>query len=154
MLNLALPAFDYKIRKQNGTPMIFDVIRKKYVVLTPEEWVRQHLLHYLMEVKHYPPALIAVEKEISLYGLRQRFDVVCYNRQSEPYLIVECKAPAVVLSRKVFDQVFRYNLVLAAPYIAVTNGINHYCGYLSENKTFSFLADFPDFVCDSWGRGI
>lgn len=145
MLALTLPPFEYKIKKQNGMTMIFDVIRKKYVILTPEEWVRQHVIHYLMEEKHYPRILIAVEKEIILYGLKRRFDVVCYNRQSEPYLIVECKAPTVVLSQLVFDQVFRYNLVLAAPYVAITNGVKHYCGSLNEDKTFSFLPDFPSF---------
>lgn len=145
MLTLTLPAFDYKIRKQNGTVMIFDVIRKKYVTLTPEEWVRQHLIHYLVREKGYPQSLIAVEKEINLYGLKRRFDVVCYNRQSEPYLIVECKAPAIALSQQVFDQVFRYNLVMAAPYVAITNGIKHFCGSLSADKTFSFLSDFPSF---------
>ncbi len=149
MQTLTFPAFDYRIKKQNGMAMIFDIIRKKYVALTPEEWVRQHLVHYLVEEKRYPRTLIAVEKEIHLYGLKRRFDVVCYDRQSEPYLIVECKAPAVALSQAVFDQVFRYNLVMAAPYVAITNGVTHYCGRLNENRTFSFLPGFPSFspVC-------
>ncbi len=149
MQNLTFPPFDYQIRKHDGTMMIFDIIRKKYVVLTPEEWVRQHLIHYLVEEKHYPRALISVEKEINLYGLKRRFDVVCYDRQSEPYLIVECKAPTVALSQVVFDQVFRYNLVMAAPYVAITNGVAHYCGRLNEDRTFSFLPGFPGFnpVC-------
>lgn len=149
MQTLTFPAFDYQIRRQNGMMMIFDMIRRKYVALTPEEWVRQHLIHYLVEKKQYPRTLIAVEKEINLYGLKRRFDVVCYNRQAEPYLIVECKAPAVALSQTVFDQVFRYNLVMAAPYVAITNGVTHYCGRLDDGRTFSFLPDFPCFnsVC-------
>ncbi len=145
MQTLTFPPFAYQIKKQNGMTLIFDIIRKKYVTLTPEEWVRQHLIHYLIEEKHYPRTLIAVEKEINLYGLKRRFDVVCYNRQSEPYLIVECKAPAVALSQTVFDQVFRYNLVMAAPYVAITNGVTHYCGRLNEDRTFSFLSGFPPF---------
>lgn len=145
MLNLTLPPFEYKLRKQNGMPVIFDVIRRKYVALTPEEWVRQHVIHYLIEKKRYPRTWIAVEKEIDLYGLKRRFDIVCYDKKSEPCLIVECKAPTVALSQSVFDQVFRYNLVLAAPYVAITNGVTHYCGRLNEDRTFSFLPDFPSF---------
>ncbi len=95
MLELTLPAFEYKVKRQSGSVMIFDIIRKKYVVLTPEEWVRQHVVHYLAEVKKVPVALIAVEREIALYGLRRRFDVVVFSRQGEPWLLVECKAPSV-----------------------------------------------------------
>lgn len=144
-MELTLPPFDYKVKKQQGGTMIFDIIRKKYVALTPEEWVRQHMIHYLIEQLHYPASLIAVEKEIDLYGLKRRFDLVCYDRQSQPYLIVECKAPTVSLSQAVFDQVFRYNLILAARYVAVTNGIIHYCGYMSEEKRFTFLPQIPEF---------
>lgn len=144
-MDLTLPSFDYKVKKQNGTVWIFDVIRKKYVVLTPEEWVRQHMVHYLIGSKSYPAALIAVEKEIDLYGLRRRFDLVCYDRNGAPFLIIECKAPTVSLSQKVFDQVFGYNLVMAAKYIAVTNGVVHYCGHIGDNTVFSFLEDIPSF---------
>lgn len=146
MLELSLPAFEYKVKKQGGVVMIFDVIRKKYVVLTPEEWVRQHVLHYLMEVKNYPSALVAVEREIDLYGLRRRFDVVVFDRNGEPWLLIECKAPTVELTRQVFDQVFRYNITLAAPYVAVTNGVIHYCGKINPACGFSFLSDFPEYV--------
>ena len=89
MLELALPAFDYKVKRQSGALMIFDIIRKKFVVLTPEEWVRQHVIHYLVESKNYPVALIAVEREIDLYGLRRRFDVVAFDREGKPWLIIE-----------------------------------------------------------------
>lgn len=145
-MDLTLPAFDYKVKKHNGTVRIYDIIRKKYVVLTPEEWVRQHMVHYLIDSKFYPAALIAVEKEIDLYGLRRRFDLVCYDRAGIPFLIIECKAPTVPLSQKVFDQVFGYNLVMAAKYIAITNGITHYCGYIGDNTAFSFLEDIPVFM--------
>ena len=122
MLELSLPGFDYKVKKQNGTVMIFDIVRKKYVVLTPEEWVRQHVVHYLVEKKGYAISRVAVEREIELYGLKRRFDIVVFDRSGNPWLLVECKAPAVALTQKVFDQVFRYNLTLAAPYVAITNG--------------------------------
>lgn len=144
-MELTLPPFDYKVKKQQGEIIIFDIIRKKYVVLTPEEWVRQHMIHYLIEQLHYPASLIAVEKEIDLYGLKRRFDLVCYDRQAQPYLIVECKAPTISLSQSVFDQVFRYNLILAARYVAVTNGIVHYCGYMNKEKRFTFLPQIPEF---------
>lgn len=146
MLELSLPGFEYKVKKQNGTVMIFDIIRKKYVVLTPEEWVRQHVVHYLLERKGYPVALVAVEREIELYNLKRRFDIVVFDRNGSPWLLIECKAPVVALSQKVFDQVFRYNLTLGAPYVAITNGIQHYCGCMEKENGFCFLNDFPKFV--------
>ena len=103
MLELSLPGFDYKVKKQNGTVMIFDIVRKKYVVLTPEEWVRQHVVHYLVEKKGYAISRVAVEREIELYGLKRRFDIVVFDRSGNPWLLVECKAPAVALTQKVFD---------------------------------------------------
>lgn len=144
-MELSLPAFEYKVKKQNGAALIYDVVRKKYVALTPEEWVRQHIIHFLIEHKSYPASLVAVEKEIDLYGLRRRFDLVCYDRQGAPYLIVECKAPSVELSQKVFDQVFGYNLIMAARYIAISNGIKHYCGSVDSDRNFSFLDEIPSF---------
>lgn len=144
-MELALPAFEYRMKKRNGSVLIYDIIRKKYVSLTPEEWVRQHIIHFLIEHKSYPASLVAVEKEIDLYGLRRRFDLVCYDRQGEPYLIIECKAPSVELSQKVFDQVFGYNLIMVARYIAITNGVKHYCGYVDSNRSFSFLDEIPSF---------
>ena len=142
---LTLPAFEYKVKKKNGAVMIFDMIRKKFVVLTPEEWVRQHVVHYLVEVKGYPVASIAVEREIDLYGLRRRFDIVVFDRIGKPWMLVECKAPAVLLSKQVFDQAFRYNLTLCAPYVAITKGIKHFCGKIDPIRGFVFLPDFPEF---------
>lgn len=144
-LELSLPAFEYKVKRQSGAMMIYDMIRKKYVVLTPEEWVRQHVVHYLIDVKHCPPALVAVEREIDLYGLRRRFDVVVFNREATPWLVVECKAPSVALTQRVFDQAFRYNMTLTAPYVAITNGVKHYCGKIDRSRGFIFLPDFPVF---------
>lgn len=145
MENLIFPPFDYQVKKQGGVVLIYDVIRKKYVVLTPEEWVRQHLVHYLLEVKGCPPALVAVERTIDLYGLSRRFDVAVFDRSGKPWLLVECKAPSVPLVRQVFDQAFRYNITLAAPYVAVTNGVRHFCGRIDSQRGFVFLNDFPHF---------
>lgn len=144
MLELSLPPFDYRVKRQSGTVMIFDIIRKKFVVLTPEEWVRQHVIHYLTEVKNFPLALIAVEKEIDLYGLRRRFDVVTFDRAGSPCLLIECKAPSVELTRQVFDQAFRYNMTLEAPYVAITNGVKHFCGRIERSRGVVFLSDFPE----------
>lgn len=145
MKSLNLPPFDYKVKKQNGQIWIFDIIRKRYVVLTPEEWVRQHFIHFLIDNKHYPAQLMAVEKEISVCGLRRRFDIVCYDRQGNPYLIVECKAPSVPLSQLVFDQAFQYNLSISARFIAITNGCLHYCGEISSEGNFQMLSEIPEF---------
>lgn len=148
MVELSFPPFDYKVKKQSGSLLIFDCIRKKYVVLTPEEWVRQHVIHYLLKAKEVPASLIAVEREIALYGLRRRFDVVVFDRQAKPWLLVECKAPTVMLTRQVFDQAFRYNLTLEAPYVAITNGIKHFCGEIDPARGFVFLDDFPHFLSE------
>lgn len=140
-----MPAFEYKVKKEEGTLFIYDVIRKKYVVLTPEEWVRQHFIHYLIGHKNYPASLIAVEKEIRVCGLKRRFDLVCYDRHADPWLIVECKAASVKLGQEVFEQAFGYNLCMAAPYVAITNGLEHYCGTLGENREFTLLREIPGF---------
>ena len=145
MKSLNLPPFEYKVKKQNGQIWIFDIIRKRYVVLTPEEWVRQHFIHFLIESKGYPARLIAVEKEIQVCGMKRRFDLVCYGRQAVPYLIVECKAPSVALSQAVFDQAFQYNLSIAARFVAITNGCLHFCGEISGDGKFQMLAEIPNF---------
>ena len=104
METLSLPPFDYKVKKQSGICLIFDIIRKKYVVLTPEEWVRQHVIHYLIGHKGYAPAAIAVERAVDLYGMSRRFDIVAFGKDGAPRLLIECKAPSVPLTRQVFDQ--------------------------------------------------
>ena len=145
MKSLNLPPFEYKVKKQNGQVWIFDSIRKRYVVLTPEEWVRQHFIHFLIERKGYPAQLIAVEKEIQVCGMKRRFDIVCYDRQATPYLIVECKAPSVSLSQVVFDKALQYNLSISARFVAITNGCEHYCGEISGTNQFRGLPEIPDF---------
>ncbi len=125
-LSLALkyPTFPVRVRNGNNETSIFDPIRKKWYVLTPEEWVRQHLLNYLIVEKKYPAAIIAIEKEIVLNDLKKRFDVVIYNKLKEPALVVECKAPYIELDTNVIEQVQRYNLTLKAKYLMITNGVS------------------------------
>ena len=142
-MHLSLPAFEYKVKKQEKGLYIYDIIRKKYVLLTPEEWVRQHFIHYLIHYKNYAPALVAIEREIDVYGLKKRFDIVCYDRKGKPYLIVECKAASVPLSQQVFDQVFGYNLTLAARYVVVQMVGCIYAVIRTRNEFFVFWKIFP-----------
>ena len=142
---LTLPPFEYQVRRVNGQIQIFDVIRKQYVILTPEEWVRQHFIHFLAGHRNYPLPLIAVEQEIDVFGQRKRFDIVCHDRRGLPHLIVECKSPSVHLSQSTFDQVFQYNLAIAARYVAITNGCQHFCGEITEGRKFRLLPSIPYF---------
>ncbi len=141
---LNLPKFQFKVKMEGRKQLIFDTIRKKYVVLTPEEWVRQNFIRFLIDVKGYPASFIAVEKRVNVNLLPQRSDIVLYNRQLEPQIIVECKAPHVKISQAVFNQITRYNMVLRVPLLIVTNGLKHYCCRMNyENQTFCFLEDIP-----------
>lgn len=131
---MIFPPFKYSVRIHNGQQQIFDVVRNKYVVITPEEWVRQHLVHYMINVLNYPKGLIALEREVELNGLNRRFDVVCYNRDGSVFLLVECKKSGVKLNQQVFDQAFCYNTVLNACYVAITNGDELICGELTGTQ--------------------
>jgi hypothetical protein len=124
MIKIDYPAYQPKVKTTNAKEYIFDEVRKRWVILTPEEWVRQNFLQYLLQVKKYPASLIAVEKVISLGDLKKRFDIVVY-KNAEPWMIVECKEPTVGLNRKVLDQVLRYNITLKVPFLTITNG--NYC---------------------------
>ncbi|GAA4413771.1 type I restriction enzyme HsdR N-terminal domain-containing protein [Nibrella viscosa] len=147
METLNLPAFDYKIKQIEGKPYIFDALRRKYVRITPEEWVRQHIVHLLITHYLYPKALIRTEGGLTLNQLQKRTDVLVFDRQGKPFLLIECKAPSVALTQAVFDQIARYNHVHQAPYLVVTNGLTHYCcGIDHETATVRFLDDFPAFV--------
>ena len=142
MYKLNLPKFEYKVKKENNQYYIFDILRKKYVCLTPEEWVRQHLIHYLIN-NNYPTSMIAVERELDVNGCKRRFDLVVY-KQSKPWLLVECKAPTISITQEVFEQALCYNTQLCAPFLAVTNGIVHYCVYLNkEINKFEYIETFP-----------
>lgn len=124
-MNLALkyPLFNTKIKKQKDQTFIFDEVRKKWLLLTPEEWVRQHLIHYLIQQKKFPVSLISIEKEIILNDLKKRYDIVIYNKQLKPVLVIECKAPYIELDTAVVEQALRYNLIIKANYLMISNGI-------------------------------
>ncbi|MBK5195683.1 MAG: type I restriction enzyme HsdR N-terminal domain-containing protein [Proteiniphilum sp.] len=144
MYALNLPSFDAKIRKNGDGFEIFDSLRRKYVALTPEEWVRQHFVHYLITEKKYPASRIANEAAIRLNSLTRRCDSVVYNIRLEPVMIIEYKEPGITITQQVFDQVARYNSVLRVPYIVVSNGISHYCYRIDyETQTYTFLTDIP-----------
>ena len=146
MIQLNFPSFSFKTKIIEERTQIFDDIRRKYVALTPEEWVRQHIVKYLQLHKEYPASLMAVEKQVLVNGLKQRADVVVHNRQGAPVMIIECKAPSVPLTNQVFDQVARYNMSLNVNYLVLTNGLSHYCAILDyQHNTYSFLKQIPAF---------
>lgn len=146
MQALNLPSYQLSIREAEGKTKIFDRIRKKMVVLTPEEWVRQNFLQFLIEDKGFPASLIAVEAKVNINGLSQRADIIAYNTQRKPILIVECKAPSVKISQEVFNQAARYNIKLQTQLICVTNGLNHYCAIIDKNGLgYNFLKEIPKY---------
>ena len=138
--------YSFRLKKTDDKLWIFDLIRRKYVVLQPEEWVRQHVVHFLIEEKGYPKSLINVEKKLSVNGLTKRYDVVVYSKKGVVLLVVECKAPNVTITQQTFDQIARYNLSLKAQYLMVTNGITHYYCQTDYNQyKYIFLADLPHY---------
>lgn len=146
MLQLNLPSAALKITRKENRDYIFDTLRKKYVALTPEEWVRQNFVHFLIRYKNYPVGLLANEVQISLNSTRKRCDTVLYNRNLTARMIIEYKAPSVNITQEVFDQITRYNIVLKVDYLIVTNGINHYCCKVDyRNNSYSFLRDIPEY---------
>lgn len=150
MKRLNLPTYSFNIKSEAGAEFIFDESRRKWVSLTPEEWVRQHILQYLIHEKNYPVSLIAVEMGIRINGLKKRCDLVVFNRAAEPVMIVECKAPEVSLNQKVFDQAARYNWDMQVPYLLISNGIQHYCARIDSQVNSSvLLSQIPDYdeVC-------
>jgi len=145
MLKLNFPSYTFRFKKEDETTLIFDEIRKKFVVLTPEEWVRQHTVRMLMEEKGIPKSHINVEKQIILNMLKKRYDIVVFNSDGSIYLIVECKAPHIKIDQTTFDQIAQYNFVLNARYLMVTNGIAHYyCRMDFEAQRYHFLSDLPE----------
>ena len=146
MLSLNFPGYHFRFKSSENKQQIFDIIRKKFVSLQPEEWVRQHVIHYLIEDKKYPMPLINVEKTLSVNGLRKRYDVVVFNTDGSILILVECKSPNVLISQVVFDQIARYNLKMQAEYLMVTNGMDHfYCNMNYKEEKYSFLRQIPDF---------
>lgn len=142
--SLNLPSADLRLRKQQQRTQIYDAFRKRWVVLTPEEWVRQHFLHYLHFQLKYPANLIAVEKSLTLNGLSKRADIVVYDRKLQPWMLVECKKMDVKLDQSVFDQAARYNLVMNVPYLLITNGMQLLAALISNGQA-DFIKDLPEF---------
>ena len=146
MLPLNLPLYPVKIIQSNGKQLIYDPIRRKNVALTPEEWVRQQFIQFLINEKGYSSSLLSNEVSIELNGTKRRCDTVLYSNTLKPVLIIEYKSPNVEISQQVFDQIVRYNSVLKVPYIIVTNGLRHFCCHLNyEMLSASFLCEIPDF---------
>lgn len=144
--DLNFPKFDYRFKSTENKVSIFDIIRKKFVILQPEEWVRQHCVHYLITQRNYPKSLINVEKELTINGLKKRYDIVVFNPDGSIFLMVECKAPKISINQATFDQIARYNLKINAVYLMVTNGINHYyCQMDFEKEQYTFLQDIPSY---------
>lgn len=145
MLPLNLPNFDIKVKKTTDQLLVWDVTRRKYVTLTPEEWVRQHFVHFLIANKGYRQELIANEVSIKLNGTAKRCDTVIYNQQLDPLVIIEYKAPTISITPKVFDQIVHYNMVLHVQYLIVSNGIRHFCCQINyETLSYRFLEEIPD----------
>lgn len=146
MTALNLPSYNFTFKSSENKRLIFDQLRKKYVVLTPEEWVRQHFVQYLLSEKKYPTSLVAIEKELRMNNLKKRTDILIFNKQGNPHIIVECKAPSVPITQATFDQIARYNLKLHASFLIVTNGLQHfYCQMDHKNQKYIFLKDIPSY---------
>jgi type I site-specific restriction endonuclease len=143
---LNLPEAKLQIENQQGLVKVLDLIRKKYVALTPEEWVRQHLIHFLLSAKKYPKSLFQVEKGLSYNRMTKRTDIVVYDRQGKPFLLVECKSPMVKISEATFRQAAMYNNTLQAPYFMLSNGLVHYCCSINHhNQSSQMLKELPEF---------
>ncbi len=146
MIKLNLPNYNFKIKNSENKTLIFDNLRKKYMVLTPEEWVRQHFVAYLIDIKKYPTSLIALEKQLTINNRKKRTDILVFDKHGAHDIIVECKAPQIKITQDTFDQIARYNLKLKANYLIVTNGLAHfYCKMDFEQETYVFLPDIPDY---------
>jgi hypothetical protein len=146
MQKLNLPNYKFKLKSSENKTLIFDNLRKKYFVLTPEEWVRQHFVQFLIDEKKYPVSLIAIEKQLTINNRKKRTDILVFNTDGNPDIIVECKAPQIKITQATFDQIARYNLKLKANYLIVTNGLDHfYCKMDFEKETYIFLKEIPTY---------
>jgi type I site-specific restriction-modification system R (restriction) subunit len=146
MQELNLPAYTFRIKTEGTKKYIFDSVRKRFVLLTPEEWVRQNFIRYLTNEKKYPQALMAVEKQITLNGKLFRFDLLVYRRNGQPLLIAEFKAPGIKITQEAFDQAVRYNMALKVNRIVVSNGLQHFvCEMNYETNSYRFLKEVPEY---------
>ena len=145
-MEINLPPYDIKLREKDGHRQIFDFLRRRYVTLTPEEWVRQHFTHWLVEHKGYPKGLLGNEIALKCGDKTLRCDSILYNKDAQPQMIIEYKAPTVPLTQRVFNQISVYNLLLHVDYLVVSNGLQHYCCRMDyERQTFAFMQDIPDY---------
>ena len=150
MRKLNFQLYHFRFKNSENKVSIFDAIRKKFIILTPEEWVRQHVVQFLLEEKKYPHSLINVEKVLKVNGLRKRYDVVVYSPDGSIFILIECKAPEIKIAQATFDQIARYNMTMKASYLMVTNGLNHYfCQMDFENEKYRFLEELPDYKLNS-----
>ena len=146
MQKLNFPKYNFRFKSNENKTLIFDIIRKKFVILTPEEWVRQHTLHFLITEKKYPVSYINVEKQLLLNDTVKRYDIVIFKNDGDVEIIIECKAPSVTINQVSIDQIARYNLALNSNLLMVTNGLTHYfCKMDIKNKKYIFLRDLPKY---------
>jgi hypothetical protein len=143
---LNLPEYPFRLKQENGTTHIFDEVRKKFLVLTPEEWVRQHLIQFLISQKKYPRSLIKLEGGLKLNSLQKRSDILLFNNSGEKIVLVECKAPSVKISQDTFDQIARYNFIHRVKWLVVSNGLQHYCCEIDfQNESYRFAEEIPEY---------
>lgn len=147
MQQLNFHNYTFRYRNDGSKTAIFDEIRKKFVILTPEEWVRRHVVQFLLVEKRYPKSLINVEKLLKINGRIKRYDIVVFNPDGTIFILVECKAPEIKIAQDTFDQIARYNMTLQSEFLMVTNGLQHYfCKMDYVNEKYDFLADIPIYV--------
>lgn len=145
MQTLNLPKYEFRLKKRDTNICIFDEIRKKYLVCTPEEWVRQNLIKYFINEKSVPVGLISLEKEIVILGFQRRYDALVSDRSGNALMLVECKAPEVKITQKVFQQIAEYNIYFKVPYLFVSNGLSHYICKVKDDGKIEFLTEMPDY---------
>ena len=146
MQKLNLPVYNFRFKSEGTKEYIFDPVRRRFVSMNPEEWVRQNFMQYLIQEKKYPESLMAVEKQIMLFQKQFRFDLLVYNRNGQPFLIAEFKSPDVRISQNTFDQVVRYNMVLRVSLVVISNGIDHFvCKIDYDSKSYKYLREIPRF---------
>ena len=146
MIQLNFPTYKFKLKNRENKSYVWDPVRKKWVVLQPEEWVRQHCIAFLVEDKKYPLELINVEKKIQLNGRSKRYDIIVFRPTGKPHILIECKSPTVSITQKSFDQIAKYNMALNSKYLMITNGIDHYfCQIDAAKAKYQFLKSLPIF---------
>lgn len=144
-MQLKFPTYKFKTKSEQNTNYVFDIVRKKYVALTPEEWVRQHVLHYLTLDKNYPQSLLAVERGLDVNGRKKRFDILAFNKNGQPHLLIECKSPDIDINRAVFEQIAVYNSAFGVKLLFVTNGLQHVIiQYSDDFQQYTYLPKLPE----------